>query len=256
MTEGEIDKLPVTDFSKTETPRRQHGFVGEPAAIRRIHSEDKRDMRRIQKIQKTLPDNLTDIDATEAELIEEAFDNQPGKERKREALYTFAVSGSEKALKNEIGELQGWINVYKDEYVENLQEQGKLEPVSNRNMVLNVAFASLPGSQPGQMASGLRQVCVQLSQIDALRAQQIEVARNRQSRKVAPEYVVTSYASSSEEETALTEAGFVNNGPIALTYKETGEVFNYNLYVLNWQNLNTIMHENADTELLKARASR
>lgn len=210
-------------------------------------------MQRYRHIQRSLPDVFTDIDSTDSEIVDEVSTNQPGGEKSREALYTFAVSGSEDVIQSEVGEMQGWINVYKDEYVSDLIAQGKMSPVSNRNMVLNVAFARYPNAAPHQMASGLRQVCTQLSQIDASRQALIEEARGRTSRKIAPELVVTAYASNEDSENVLAAAGFRNKGEISLTYAETGEAFQYKLYVLDWQELNIIMHKNADKKILASK---
>jgi hypothetical protein len=126
-----INYLHVKNFEKK--PRTQINYAGEQSAIRRLEPHDKVELKRFKRIQDFIPENIADSDSTDHDLIEEAVDNRPGLDRKNGAIYTFGVSGSHNAPEAEKGELQGWINFYRDEYVGPLQDRANSPRICMEN---------------------------------------------------------------------------------------------------------------------------
>jgi hypothetical protein len=231
MSDIKISDLPIRDFSKE--PRRQWQAVGENSAIRLIDPKDRKDMQRYRTIDDNLPPEFKGERAEDHELIKDIEDVQPGKGKKYSEIYTFAVSGSNKVNKEEIGELQGWVDIYWSDYRKVAIEKNLVPYKTKKDMVLELAYARLPNAAPNQMASAVRQVCMQLSQIDAFRQKE---------DAVSPELIVTTRVLPTNQNSiqVAEAAGFEYKGQIQ------GDEDLWNFYMLNWEKLNEIMHQKAD----------
>jgi hypothetical protein len=114
---------------------------------------------------------------------------------------------------------------------------------------LNVIFAKLPEAESGQMASGLRQAAMYLSEIEAGRQDAIQAKRGRESRKTQPEFIVTAYADNPQSKHVLEASGFIDKGPVDLVYEPEQKNYHFDYYELDWDKLRTTMQQNANNSV-------
>lgn len=247
MSEKSIDSLQPQDYS--EKPRIITQLAGERSALRLVDFNDRVDMQRFRQIDQSLPPEFADPFESDKEIFQEVKRNRPGR-LKKDRQYIFGVAGSEGVSEDEIGELQGWVSFYRDGEKKVLEEKGYIPKLEKGRMVLEVSYARHQDAEPGQMASALRQACNRISQIDA--------AKYRKDKSIiSPQVVVTAYVTPGNDssEHVLDAAGFENKGLIELKAEEKGEEdHHYNVFVLDWEKLNTLTHGKSDSELFPQEA--
>ncbi|MBI4009059.1 GNAT family N-acetyltransferase [Candidatus Roizmanbacteria bacterium] len=224
-----IDNLPIQDYS--QNARRQEKVIGQKAAIRQIDPTDRRDMQRLRTIDRD-PKVLRWMAGEPLRDEDLMYDAKGLNEYK-----IFVISGSQ-SLKdsNEIGELQGIITVRPDKN-ERVEELRRLNLISQNSIqpILEVSYAQYPNSANRQVASGLRQVCARISRINAEIAEKSEFS---------PNILITAYSDSENIDSirVLENSGFERKGTVNYDGEENS------VYVLNWQQLNKLLHEQGEME--------
>ena len=122
----------------------QERIIGQNAAIRRIDPKDSKDIKNLQKII-SAPSVQEWMDEVEGLTID---DLKAWAAKDSSDEYLFAISGSQNVDLTNIGEIQGFINIYKSDEV-----PGAIE----------VSYAKRPNTSSGQTASGLRQAIVEFN---------------------------------------------------------------------------------------------
>lgn len=220
----------------------QRGIVGQRSAIRRLNVQDPDDLRRLRMIDISSghikwffsrPEMF--IPLKKDELIDFASDQWNH--------FLYGISGSEAhdQVRNnhETGKLQGWVKVNPDEdsRVAQLQKLGLLEE-GNKEPVIEVSYAKLPDAPSGQMASGLRQVCVEIAGINA----ELRPDRNFPSMKIVA-YVIDDDRGNNEESVKVLEvSGFEEKGRVR--YDEDAPMSD-RVFILNWEKLDAILKNKA-----------
>lgn len=228
-----------------EHSRRTTRVIGENSAVRLIDWRDRMDMQRYKDIDRSLPEEIRNKNSTERELVNEIRKNRPGKEKKADALWIYGVVGSEGISEEEVGELQGMVNVYRDETVDKIKAKEFVPQDTPAENVLEVLFSKHPQAQEGQIASALRQVCLKLSRTSA---------ETGSEKEIKPPFVITAYSvpENKESHNVLKAAGFKNKGRIELYSEEEGDI-TYDVFVLDWKKLNEAVQKNSHKELFKNR---
>lgn len=270
MAEQSIDDLSHKEYKARKT----RGFEGQKAALKLVDADDFLDMARLRDIDQAKGDDFADDPAPDHELIEWAKD----KSKDIEGLLFAVAGGEEHKNKDERGELQGWVYFYPDDAdrVKSLRKEGKIDAVERGSQVYEVSYAKHPGAEPGQMASALRQACTEIASMDAALHHQKEdreradfensLAERRNqgmtmdeeiaerksfedrmsSKYNAPRRIITAYVNKGNDSSVnmLKASGFDLKGPTDY-YDEQ-----WDLYVLNWEKLNELMHKAADAALM------
>jgi hypothetical protein len=237
-----IDKLP-----QNKATLETRSFVGQRSALRLINFKDRTDMQRYRDINRTLPEEFVNTHIPEGNLIGEVYYNRPGKKGYRSEEWYFGVAGSKGVSDTEMGELQGWVSIYPEDSIDNLVAKGYLPETAKNDLVLEVSFARHPNAAPLQMASALRQVCTQVSQINAV--------LNKDSQVSKPTIPVTAYVKPDniDSVTLMKAAGFEEKGEIEFIEESENKVYQYKVFILDWSKLNEKMHQAADEEILTKR---
>lgn len=119
----------------------QERIIGQTSAIRRIDPEDSADIENLNKIIKSSEVQKW-MEEVKGLTMDDLKDWASGDS---EEEYLYAVSGSQKVDLANIGEVQGFVNIYDSEDI-----SGAIE----------VGYAKRPCTSSGQIASGLRQAIV------------------------------------------------------------------------------------------------
>ena len=150
-------------------------YPGEKSAIRFFDTENKDDMLRLRKI----------IEHREVQKMMDSVDGMSKTDRYEWAeergvygrYYMFAISGTEKIFSEEsreIGKVQGFVYLYagsdEKKIASRMVRAGFLKKEEvNDNKIFEISFAKLPGSPSGQIASAVRQACMELKRLDRVK---------------------------------------------------------------------------------------
>ncbi|MEK7605304.1 MAG: hypothetical protein AAB478_02140 [Patescibacteria group bacterium] len=223
MNEGAIDKLPLKDYETK--PREIINFVGERSGIRLIDYKDYRDMKRMRTIEEHLPEEFGGAAESDKELIQQTRDGRPDSP-KNDAQYVFGVAGLNGVEDKEVGELQGWISFDANEDTDILVKRGMIPQPDPNTHVLEIMYAKRPKAAPGQMTSALRQACLRIAQMDAVRNTHDPEAFKPHKKPdpdfVSPQLVITASIKSDniDSRRMVEAAGFVDHGPISFYNKK------------------------------------
>ncbi|HEX7259465.1 MAG TPA: hypothetical protein VF272_00865 [Candidatus Saccharimonadia bacterium] len=156
----------------------------------------------------------------------------------------FAVAGSEQHPtldKSEVGEVQGWVKLNPDAEmrVSQLREQHIIPSDQPAENIWEVSYTKLEGAQEKQMASGLRQSLIAVSQLDAARTN---------NQVLEPQITVAAYVidGNTRSEQVLLASGFEEKGRIQ--YDDEASQPD-RLFILNWDKLTEAMQKAAYDEL-------
>ncbi len=213
----------------------QTQYSGERSAIRWANPSDPQDLERLR---------IIDQDAERIEWFESVPEDYKymgdsalakfATDTSKQLLY--AVSGAPEVpglLTSEVGELQGWIWVKRDDQtrIDQMVEQGIVpaEKASSSN-IFEICYARLNSAPSLQIASGLRQACAELARIDS--------AINPDADE--PRLVLACYIIPGNDKSirVMDAAGFESSGHIQ--YDEEASEPDI-LYTINWTKLNTIL---------------
>ncbi len=224
----------------TEVPKltEQTHMVGQRASVRYFDPRDKEDIRRLLGI---IRDSQVQkwVDGVEGmnkgDVVR--WSRQRGKDEQEECL--FAVSGSSDFVgDNEVGEVQAFVNTYLvgEELRGRMVGEGVVP--ENRNVV-EVSYARNPRTKPGQVASGLVQVCFLLNEM---------MGHDRE--EVVPSLPIVAFVDEQNVGSigVLERAGFVQAGEILY---DQGDAKKNLVYRLDWERAQFILHEEADRKLSK-----
>jgi len=78
--------------------------------------------------------------------------------------YIYGVSGSKLADRQELGELQGWVQFYNHSLLPSLIKQCFLD--KPHTIYYDISFAKFPSTENGQISSALRQLCYEFTKND------------------------------------------------------------------------------------------
>ncbi len=218
----------------------QRRIVGQRSAIRRVNPMNRSDLDRLGVIDKSdgyikwfnsIPEDYVPL--TREGLTDLATTND-------HVLY--AVSGSvedDRLSEKEKGRLQGWVKVKKDESsrVDQLIEQQLI--INNPNQtILEISFAKLPDALNGQMASGVRQVCIEVAREDSDR-----FGTTDPSNIILVAYVIDDYRGTNENSlNVLTNSGFEEKGKVQYDIEALKPD---RVFVLSWEKLDNILKNKA-----------
>ena len=274
-----ISDLPLRNYDRTRYPRRMTRAVGEKAGVRIIDIKDRKDMTRYKEINDRLnEDEFENVFLSEQETIQEAREGRPGYKKKRrkdeeDPTYDFMIAGSKAVEGVEVGELQGWASYWPDTYAQKLSDMGLIPNDTRAENVLEVEYVRRINAAEKQTASGLRQVLSRLGGINLqLRLDRIiqlehnfeayvankkvngltteeEIDLRKQfdqilRKKYRPNFIVTAYVNPDNKKSieVAKACGFEDKGIDQFT--EGGPM--RQLFVLNWDNLDRIVHEKVE----------
>lgn len=235
MTEADIESLPLQDYSKLPKGRVITIVEGERSGLRLIDFKDRVDMLRFREIDRGLPSEFEDTCLSDEETIREIRLSRPRRKMGREQEWYFGITVAEGVEENEVGELQGWVSIYQDERALELVKKSILPSGTPKESVFEVSYAKYQGAARGAISSGLRQVCLRFSQINAA------VHQKEDEKVLSPSFFITSYVKSSNEASirVLKAAGFEDKGALAT---KDGKI-EYRVYVLDWDKLHQKLKE-------------
>lgn len=234
MNESSFDNLSAKDYS--EKSREQTRMVGQKAAIRLIDTDDLVDMQRMDIIDKDkrVLEVMRGDPMSAADLLEWAKGTKD--------QFLFAVGGSKLVSRDEIGELQGWIQFHPED-VQRLQRMvadGIITKPNDDIPIFEISYAKLPEAPNKQIASGVRQALLML-------AKEMERRDPTRTDVYRKDIFITAYVDpikNQESVKVLEHCGFVKKGS---TLYEEGEEREDDVYILDWAKLREIV----DTEALE-----
>ena len=210
----------------------QKSIVGQHAAIREVNTSDPDEIRRLMEIDRSpghikwfnsRPEDFTSMNETEMR----DFVADPNH-------HLYIVSGSslhnEIRKRSEVGRLQGWVKVNPDDdkRVEELRNQ-KIIP-QNKLPVFEISYAKHPDAPSGQMASGVRQVCIEGVKLNLV----LDPESNRPYMSIVA-YVIDDERGTNKESIQVLEAsGFEEKRKVI--YDEAASRPD-RVFVLNWEKL-------------------
>ena len=235
-----MDQFTERNYQAEE--RRQIKYFGETAAIRRIDFKDSIDMIRVRDI---MDDPETQKFITDAKGSTNK-DNIKWAQAHSNRFFVYSVSASvNESDPNERGELQGFVSIYsgKDEkrLLKKMIERESIDPDLASSIPYQVVYVSLPDARGKHlMASALRQVCAEMGKIDAQRR------REKKFTAVSPDILVFGFVlpENFASTRILKEAGFTKRP--GLIQNDKDDPRQSEIYQLDWQKLNKIMHERAE----------
>lgn len=219
----------------------QQIIKGQEAAIRRVRPHYLKELIRLQVIEEdpikwfvSRSEAYTPL--TEAELT--AFKSPTND------LLVYAVSGamgrSDIEELGEVGKLHGLIYINPDSKIRIAQLQAKgLTPSISTPRILEVSYAKLPTALAGQMASGLRQVCVEIARMNA----SIDTQSNEPTIMINAYVIDDERGLNSESINVLHASGFVERGKIRYDNEASATD---RVFTLDWKNLDAKLKLAAD----------
>lgn len=247
-----IENLPPQDYSTQ--PREHINYIGQVAGIRKFDPTDRIDMQRLEKItnHKEAMEWMVGGETSEQDILDWAATDWKVKGANKDALFaiTAATPGVEKALtvEDEIGEVQGftWFYYGNDER-ENFQkviDKKIVEKPSTADPIYEISYAKHPDAPPRHIASGIRQACLELFKAGRRKNESPSVEK--------PKMHILAYIDPNNKNSILVAeaSGFERKGSIVLE-DEQGNPEENEVYTLNWEKLNNLMHKFADDEFWK-----
>jgi hypothetical protein len=213
----------------------QSRMIGQRTAIRAFVPNDPEDMERLQKIFQD-PDvqrwmeGVKDMNADDIKRFSKRQGRKWGRGYQHE--FVFAISGSPGFLRNsdEEGKVQGVVNIYRvfKEDKDALVEKGLFKDDED---IFEVSYARNPQARPGQVSSGLIQACFRL-----------DLMLGNTERGEKPSLPIVAFVESENRNSVsvLEHSGFERIG-----WLDGDEV-----YRLNWEKAQSILHESADEEFV------
>lgn len=179
----------------------------ERSRIRLVNMNDPEEKKRLWEIEtdSSVAKFVEHLSSSEDEMVEMA---------KLERDYLFlAVEGKEGHVDEaEVGKLQGWISIYKEEKrrLLRLQKHGLIDAFRDGLRILEIGFAKHPKAKSGQMASALRQA--------------LHLLREEHKSDGEHELVITAYTDEANEASmrVLLAAGFEQKGKVKYHVKNAG----------------------------------
>lgn len=212
----------------------QSRMVGQRTSIRAFNPNDQGDMERLQKIiqspdtQKWM-DGVKGMDLYDIKKWSKRRGKKWGRGFQHECM--FAVSGSPGYVSDsEAWQIQGFINTYEvdEDDKKDLVEAGLFKENED---IFEVSYARNPQTKPGQVGSGLTQVCFRLN----------EMLGNSKSEETPSRPIIAFVDSNNiNSVSVLKHSGF----------ERIGRVDGNDVYKLNWLKAQSILHEEADKELV------
>lgn len=126
----------------------QQRTIGQKAAIRFMDATNPEDVKHMQAILRSpeIQRWMEDVDDTNKQMLMEW-----ASEHKRGKGILFAISGSSKLTNlSETGNIQGFVYFY---------------PSKTAESALEISYAKRPGAESGQIASGVRQACIEAARM-------------------------------------------------------------------------------------------
>src|SRR3972149_2850970 len=149
--------LSQQDYSK-KPPRRQTKIIGQKSALGEVDTTDLKDMLRLW---------LLDIGEGTDQIVGKISSDQEllsWAKNLDENWYMWPIRGSEGVTKDEVGEIQGWVQFYPEdeERLNKLISQGKIPEPDKKTRVFETSYIRLANAEKGQVSAGLRQALIAL----------------------------------------------------------------------------------------------
>jgi|GEM_PF-1437936 hypothetical protein len=229
-------------------------YVGEVhAGIRFVDTSKSLDMDRMFQITQddkinNFFDGVKDMDLNDIKRWAEKHKN----ENPRDWEVLFAISGSPEYVEPaEVGKLQGVVNFFSDKETRDKIRLFKplLPKINNETQLVEVGIARMGDVKPGQVASALRQACIE---INKLKGKGINKETGKYSKEMSPKMFVTGFVrvENIPSQKTMEHAFFENKGKITAKNVQGLEDGEYLLYFLNWEKLNDFVHKNANAAFL------
>ncbi len=229
MENKNIADLRPVDYRASEKSRTQDRMIGQNSAYHFFDRFDQEDVERYRSILKSKEVQKW-MDGISNVSDKKIFKDLKEQGQLPKDAFLFAITGTTGVVnENEIGEVQGFVYVYPCE--------NKL--ITDGKKRYEVGFAINPDAPRHQVASALRQICVEIER----------VRRDKTSEDLIPSLPIVAFADPSniKSRRVLEAAGFEIAAKMPYDNKPDSEPIYY--YELNWERLNKRTHEDADKVL-------
>ncbi|OGD10384.1 hypothetical protein A2397_03870 [Candidatus Amesbacteria bacterium RIFOXYB1_FULL_44_23] len=233
--DSSIEDLKTQDYSART--REQKRYQGQISAVRYLDPHDYVDATKLKATinSPAVQTWMADLNLTDEDYI--AWMQEQG-EAKNRRHHLFAVSASQRANTENVGEVQGFVYFYsgpeEKQQAQRLVEEGLLTSTDlDQNRLLEISFAKSPDTPPGRMVGGIMQACLEISN----RMQR--VGDSDPNNIVVLAYIDPENSNSIK---AAEAAGFIGIGTVS-GYGEDTEP--NKVYKLSWSLLNQKMQSDA-----------
>lgn len=213
-----------------EINREQVRYVGEKTALRFFNLKDPEDLNRMEETitnnsVRAFVEGLGGMNADDIKRwLTDKINAVPWE-------VCYMVSGSMSVKPEEFGEIQGFINFYPDEPSRELLP----EKYREAKQVIGIGYARYPEGRHGQISGAIRQSCMEINKLKG------------NATVGTPDMVIVALCREDNKASIKTaeDACFDNYGVIN-GKDEQGRDEKDILFILNWNRLNTRLHNNSD----------